>query len=94
MWTGLLKEKKVEILLYFKTELKLLGPICSWSHSENIALCFAGTESGPFDLKWRGNDERQAKNGIQSPWVSFHSTSFPPSSVFSCTYFHTHFIPS
>lgn len=45
---GLPKENDVETLLYFKSELKLLGPICSSSHSENIALCFAGTESGPF----------------------------------------------
>lgn len=65
-----------------------MGPICSWSHSENIALCFAGTESGPFALIWRGNDEHRAKNGNLSPWVSFHPTSFPLSSVFSCTFTH------
>lgn len=29
MWPGLLKGKKKEILLYFKTKLKLLGSICS-----------------------------------------------------------------
>lgn len=89
MWPRVTKrKKKVETLLYFKTELKLLGPICSWSHSENIALCFAGTESGPFALIWRGNDEHQAKNGNLSPWVSSHPTSFPLSSVFSCTFTH------
>lgn len=85
-------KKEVETLLYFKTGLKLLGPICSWSHYENIAQSFAGTESGPFALMWRGNDERQAENGNLSPWVSSHPTSFPLSSVFS--YFHTRLIPS
>lgn len=85
---GLLKKKKKWKLLYFKTELKLLGPICSWIHSENIALCFAGTESGPFALMWLGSDERQTKNGTLSPWVSSHPTSFPLSSVFSCTFTH------
>lgn len=82
-WVTKRKKKKVETLLYFKTELKLLGPICSWSHSENTALCFAGTESGPFAWMWRGNDEHQAKNGTLPSWVSSHPTLFPLSSVFS-----------
>lgn len=68
-----------------------MGPICSWSHSENIALCFAGTESGPFAWMWRGNDERQAKNGTLSLRVSSHPTSFPLSSFFSCTITHISF---
>lgn len=89
MWPRVTKrKKKKETLLYFKTELKLLGPICSWIHSENIALCFAGPESGPFALLWQGNDEHQTKNGTLSPWVSSHPTSFPLSSVFSCTFTH------
>lgn len=74
---GLPKENQVEALLYFKSELRLLGPICSWSHSENIALCFAGTESGPFASMWPGSDESEAKNGTLSLWVTSHPTSFP-----------------
>lgn len=79
---GLPKENKVETLLYFKNELKLLGPICSWSHSENIALYFTGTESGPFASMWLGSDERQAKNGTLSPRV----TSHPPPHFLSLSF--------
>lgn len=66
------KNKSVGTLLYFKTELKILGPVCSWTHSENIAQCLAGTESGPFTLMWQASDGCLAKNGKLSPWVCSH----------------------
>ena len=85
------QKTRVETLLYFKTELKLLGPICSWSHCENIAL-FCWNRIRTFCIDVTGSDEHQAKEGNLSPWVSSHPISFPLSSVFSCTYFHTHLI--
>lgn len=46
-------------------------------HSENAALCSVEADPGPLALLWRASDERRAKNGTLSPWVSPYPTSFP-----------------